>query len=1283
MDRFSPVAPAYIRVLVLPVGQIERSRFSNVVLRLQNEAWIIKLTDIERYVGDGDLLLSPKAFPKGSILYNYSPSAPSLQHEQLSPFELFREPLLVLGLVDQQGHQQDEVGEKELDKAAEYLRERHPRVVHRQLLILKDGDPQSGGVKDNTIRISNAREQGDASLKDAVCKASARFLKELTTYTRAMQASPSVQTPGQTARSLQRTTSQREHEKRPTSGHSTPTKSVEAVSPVDDTGSNPPPLNRASPATSFDQIPSANGVPSGVSRPDGRTSSKSKHTRRASSQDRVSVQGFGSGTSQDKLKQRGKARVGIITGSIYMTAGQWSEALRILVEHTNKARILSDHIWHAKGLENIIVCLLLHSWAGLEFQIPSICYPVADRSSSQRFSVNLPSDFKPGDVTQVASVRRLSTSLPDLLKLVLSLYRSVEGSLELPLVCISEATVRFSKLLAVVLIANGELDHPTLDRFIGSSAKDGITSDRPTARSGTGGLSKTAVADMLSHAQPANEDSVQITDQVAILAGTASVYALLQMNRKKANTLKDLVVKLTSALTQARKRGAAEMGIHPAASLSAETGVDAMLAVTEDSDGVNKMMGEIARIYGIQLPTSSASDEENVPTRPSFGSDNLKVRILRDMGAFCEATPDPRGVLRMTTAVLNSFGPNSAVDAKADRYTGVLSKDDQVRLTTTIGRTIGVSKNLGLPQVEARYWDRFLVREINLVPPSLSEAIIDRSKLKPGAAAAADVTTGGNPLLYDPNASRPGTAPESPKIHILVENEAAVCAVTLQNPFEVSVDIESLSLVAEGVQLKTYHPPFTLYPMRLQQVSLSVLASETGESKITGVRVKISGCTEEAFPIMNNASTPPIPMLVKEIGQESATSEALVEEEETSPERTTISATVIESQPVLALEDASLLESSIMLLDGERRELSIVVRNLSSIPLSIFDIMAASDALRLQSDSNRDSSATVVLGGSTAFTDVIVVEPGDRSKFKFVVTGMPNVSRAQVAFYYSRQQGGDQHARTLMLPVDLTVNAAIQALHLNAMPLPGHDRTDFFVLEFDIRNAWPMPLAYVVSFLPKANRGGVEDSLPKGDGVLAPGEIRRVYLIMPRLPLAPSSKLNTEEVRSVLLKRLRVSWSGEGRAGEVDLSGLVLNPEAMEVVSKSSIHLDLQLISAHKPVVETAALSVPTVKVGSFVTLRVKVTAPSGVSEPLFVQLRTHSANSVDAAQDERRVGIAGATNRIVRPSAGERTGMVDFAVCPLLAGTVELEVTTKLALAKGNSMSRGTSRRSLRLMVA
>ena len=880
MDRFSPVAPAHVRVLVLPVGAIKRQRYLSFLARLQKEAWIVNLADIERYVKDDDLLLSPKTFPKGSILYNYSTSLPNPQQEHLSPFELFREPLLVLGVVDRQGGQ-DEADEEELEPASIYLRDRHPRVVHRQLLILEDAETPSDPAEDNAIRVSNAATPGDEALKDAVCRISARFLRELSTYTRAMQASPSVQTPGQTARSLQRTTSQREHDKRPSSGYGTPTKSTEPISPVETSGGMKlPPSDRGSPATSFDQIASANNIPGEDSRSDSRASNKSKHTRRASSQDRVPVQGFGSGTSQDKLKQRGKARVGIVIGSLYMTAGQWSEGLRILVENTNKARSLADHIWHGKGMENIVVCLLLHSWAGLEFQIPSICYTLSDRSSNQqRFSVNLPSDFKPTDAAQLASVRRLSTSLPDLLKFVLSLYRSLEGSLELPFVSRAEATVRFSKLLAVLHNAGGELDHSTLDHFIGSSAKNGGTNGQAPSLPSGAGPSKAAISEMLSQAYTTNEDTLQVSDQMPILAGTASVYALLQMHRKKANVLRALVVKLTIALTQARKRGAAEVGIHPAASLTGETGADAILALTQDSKGVHKMMAEIARAYGVQLPNKSNDTEDQAQVQPGFGSDSLKVSILRDLTAFCEATPDPYGVLQMTTAILEAFGPNGAVDVEAYRCNGVLKKDDQVRLTATLARTVGVSKHLGLPGVEAGYWDRFLVRGIEFVPPGTDAEIIVRGSKqpKPGAAATETPAGEGNPLLYDPNTKRPGTASKPQDAPILVANEASFCLITLQNPYEFPVEVESLSLVTDGIELRTGHGPITLGPMRLQQVPIGVFPSTPGHYKIDHLLVKINGCAEQKFPIVSKAWTPEASVLVKELGQDALGPEAPLE----------------------------------------------------------------------------------------------------------------------------------------------------------------------------------------------------------------------------------------------------------------------------------------------------------------------------------------------------------------------------------------------------------------------
>ena len=339
MDPFSPLAPAHIRVLVLPVGQIERERFLGLLGRLQSETSFIRLADVGPHLSGEEFLLSPRSFPQGLLSYSYTTSISSEQQQQLSPYELFREPLLVLGLKDGLKHEKD-AAEEELEAAAEHMRERHPRVVHRQLLVLEDLDRTAPPADENVVCVGNGNVAQDGSLKQAIHQTSARFLTELATYTRAMQASPSVQTPGQTARSLQRTISTREQDTQPSSGHSTP-QNADPSTPVEDTGTKQLPQNFGSPATSFDQISAANST-TNISRSDSRASNRGKPGARTSSQDRVPDQGFGSGTSQEKLKHRGKARVGIVIGCIFMMAGQWSEALRILVEHTNRSRMLQE-----------------------------------------------------------------------------------------------------------------------------------------------------------------------------------------------------------------------------------------------------------------------------------------------------------------------------------------------------------------------------------------------------------------------------------------------------------------------------------------------------------------------------------------------------------------------------------------------------------------------------------------------------------------------------------------------------------------------------------------------------------------------------------------------------------------------------------------------------------------------------------------------------------------------------------------------------------------------------
>ena len=1265
MDRFSPLAPARVRVLVLPVGEIERTRYLAFLNRLKDEASIIKLADIESHVSREDELYSPRSFSHGCLLFDYTTSIPTEQQLQLSPFEIFREPLLVLGIKDG-FNGEDEADEDELVGAREYLRERHPRVVHRQLLVLRDDE---GSLPENVAGILNAEQSHDSALKEAIHKICAQFLIELATYIRALHASPSIQTPGQTARRLQTATASMSNERRPTSSH-TSTQSVSMSSPIDDRPKTTP-VDRNSPASSFDQITNTTNSPSRTPRPDSRSSNPSRQGARPSSQDRVSVQGFGSSTSQEKLKSRGKARVGIVVGSVYMMAGQWSEALRILTENTNKARILTDHAWHAKGLENIVVCMLLHVWAGLEFQIPSVCFSTGDRTASghsQRFSVNLPSDTQIGDLTQEANLRKLSSGLMDLSKLILSLYRSGEGALELPFVPIAEATLRLTKLMVTIRNSSGQLNRNVVQRLFGMQGDENEAMTTPTRSTASASISKAAIAEMLAQAHPISDDGVPTVDQVAILSGMVSGYTMLDMKRKKASVVKDLMMKLTGALIQARKRGAAEMGIHPATSLSADAGADELFGIADAGDGLHHLMAEVATIYGCPSLESQTSTTHSTTF---VGSASLKLAIAKELVDFCEASPDPYGVLRLNCAILKWFGPNGAVESEASWTHSGLSKEDQIRSTTTIMRSLGVSKQLGLPSIQATYWDAFLVRGVDFVPPESAQALVIRSQLKAGITVL-DQGTPGNPLLYDPSANRLSAEADARKTNVLVQNELSTCLVILQNPYEVPIEIESLHLVTEGVELKTTHNPIVLQPMRLQQVPLSVSPCSTGECKITGCRVKVTACAEQTFPIFAKPWAASPPTLLKNADRSGRLSTQSLKDawESTNPEHLTVAVNVVEAQPTLIVERSSLLDSKIMLLDGEEQEVKISLKNTSSISASVFEIPVLENILRLQEGSTAEGR----------LPQPIVVAPGETTSFFFRLTGTAGVSQVLATFYYCSNSPETKYARILRVPFDITVNEALKVQNLEAIALDTDSRDNgSLLLSMDIGNAWPKALSYTcyLSEVKDSNPPHFRSSLHKS--VLAPGEIQRVHLSVTRSQAYFDFNDDPEEVRQFLLELLTVSWTWQGRSGKASVTNLVLSPETTEILAGSAIGINVEFIDGEG---KTVPSSEHIVTAGHYVTARVRLLNHGPKTDPLIVSWQSANPNSTSSALEEPNLLASGTPFVIIAPlpSGDERTA--DFSICPLRSGVIEFQLGVKPFRVNSPSRRIQTSRWNGRLTV-
>ncbi|KAF2478812.1 TRAPP II complex [Neohortaea acidophila] len=1306
-DRFSPLAPAHIRVLVLPIGQLPRSRFLAFVHRLQHEAAVVPLSALQDYVKDNELLLSPNAFPRGSLLFNYTTSLPGQQQLQLSPFELYREPLLVLGVKDGLFAGQDGA-EEELRAVTGQLRERHPRVVHRQILVCHDGDNLPSTPHPDVIYIRNEDEQLGTSLQIAARDFSARFLVELSTYARALSASPGVQTPGQTARSLQRSSLQREHETpTPPINGASPPQIIEPSSPVksvEDLRPKSPPLNSDIRATTSFEILGNGATATRPSLPESRPSyNKSSHSRQ-SSQDRASMQGFGSVASQEKLKSRGKARVGLVMASIQLLAGQWNEALHMFVEHTTRARALSDSLWHAKGLEGIVVCLLLHVWTGLDFTIPSICYAPEKSTSghAQRPSVNLAADFRVSSDGQPSSSARLAATLPDLLRLILGMYSSGEGSLELPYVSVAEATIRFSKLLAILHNTGGVFAQETFSNSLLPSDSAPHSPRQPRTAKLAGDVFKSTLSDLLSNLHPQNEENLSVAEQAGLLSGISSVYAMVHMNRREAVAIKDMLAKLTGALTSARKRGAAEMGIHPAASLSVDAGAHSLFSGSEGSDGLEQMMSDFAAIYGVSMDSTRVS-EPTVYDALYFGNEALKLDIMRALAAFCEAAPYPHAVLRVNASMLRVFGPNGAVDADPAGKPTILSKDEQARCITAITRTVGMSRSLGIKDLEADYWDDFLIRDVEFLPAAPDQGVVDLTKVKIGGAIAGSAT---NPLLYDPNASRPTTADKARTTQILVREEMSVCRITLQNPYDVSVDVESIELITDGVELQTTHARFTLSPMGIQRINLSVSPAHTGLCKITGCQVKIQACRKRAFSIISKPWKASAPALNKEFGALSVSKDR---QKTSAAEPVEVLLHVIEPQPTIILDTSSIHDSRLMLLNGEVCEVHLTLRNTSDVPANIFKIVSSHDAVQLQEIAiEEDSSQT------SESTETTLIPPGETVTFTFDATGVDNVSQVQLLFSYTSTtstattdpEPPTQYARLLTIPIHLTVNSALQVQRLDALPLDIAENGEYsFVLAFDVTNIWAKALFYSCFVADLKLKSAEPRRCHNHEGVLAPGQIQRVFMPVARSMFLTQEDLEPVSVRAALLKRLQVYWEveGEERTGWVNLSNLTMGDEVRDVVIGAAISLSLELLpSTNEPADNndddakseatdaTTSTITPTTskaraKTGTFITLRAHLYNRAPRSTALIVHLIPHSLLSSDAQHMQRRIAVAGAQHRLVPPVAEGTEHHVDFDFCPLLSGVVELEVVVKGAVGRGKEAELGqlwTAHKKLRLRV-
>lgn len=601
-----------------------------------------------------------------------------------------------------------------------------------------------------------------------------------------------------------------------------------------------------------------------------------------------------------------------------------------------------------------------------------------------------------------------------------------------------------------------------------------------------------------AYPSPLPDSLVSTADQTTILAGIASVLSELGYHRKKAIVLKELISTLLPALVQARKDGAAEMGVHPAASLVSLNGSirlraapsqNSSSASNDAEQGMRHLLSLVCQSYGI-LPLEpivsiekGGDDEQSTMTSPkkteangaiiaraiqqasinAIGSRELKLEILRSCINMCEALPDLEGALHFSADLLRTGGSGIAPGPDSSDGSPDLPIEEQVRLANNISRTLSAARHLGLHHPEADYWDEFLVRGIEAVEISQSRALVSHAKSELELAETIEAKKEKDPFIYNPFLKSSSVATEP----LLVAQEEAFFQVTVQNLFDFDVAVERIKLLSNGVPFECSPETTLIGPYRTQTILLSGTPQIAGSLSIIGCTVKVKGCRERIFPTF----TEPWALKLDSKGRHVSLAQKLRPSSTVSapikskvpplkgPTATTLALKVTGAQPDICLKSISLPQSAIMLLDGETQIFTVSFQNTSqTIPMDLLLLsFIDSTASQLQNAlATKDISPAELyeLELTSAHKQAfrwhrkdkdrdLVIKPGGEATFEIEVLGKPQLTHGTIQVDYGflgtpKTEIEDRfYTRQLAVPLTVTVNASVGLVRNDIVSVPS------------------------------------------------------------------------------------------------------------------------------------------------------------------------------------------------------------------------------------------------------
>ncbi|KAG5437657.1 hypothetical protein PCANB_000694 [Pneumocystis canis] len=899
----------------------------------------------------------------------------------------------------------------------------------------------------------------------------------------------------------------------------------------------------------------------------------------------------------EKKKIQLKGRKTKIIADLYLLSGHVMDGLKEYTEAVLLTKSSNDYLWQGSALEGIGVCLVILSFLQIEYQIPTIVLP---SSPPPLEKIGLSKNSFPKEMDQDTSKQHIFDFLPDLHLNIIDLYQKSYNSLNdrIPPLCFSESILRLSRLFCLVHLAGGwnnvSLRGIVYDQFF--FVPKSYTSGYPP---------KAEIVSWAMRAHTPYIDELDVADKCRIYGGLASILGMVGFRRARAMFLREIISALTPALMNVKIDGITDDTICSIVQI-ALTNYSASreyLNIQNSSLLTQNLLDDLCDSYGILGMSEKSTNRLEVEMLGKYGWPSLKIIVLKECISFCEALPDFSGVLSFTTKMLTI----------ASTY---LSRDNQIRLASNIPRIILAVRRLGLDELKADYWDSNIIQSIEYIPCSSKFLPVLHSSLELNTVSKDNKFTSSDPFIYNPFTKKSNT----PIKHVLVEGDVAEFKVILHNPLAFELECVDISLFTEGAEFESQSTSLVIGPQRIHMVRLFGCPKEPGSFVVKGCRIHLSGCKDDLFLVNRDLSSVDYERLFSNVFYEGKTK-------------------------LMGLDMYSIIKTSIMSNRTETYNKDV----LFSVPMTIeenFEVLPAQPILIVTRTSLVNGSIMLLEGERQALVwkkkkDKFFLGPDSEEILEIEVLGKRGFTDGKIQIDYGNIQGEVSsleqfYTRRVVVPIIVTVNGSVELVNCDIINYvndnkerenafdgseemislfqyaEAHERegVEYCLGLLDFRNIWPKPLC--VYF----NVQNEDDEPFKIEKLIYPGETNRLVLPLKRIYISredsqkPILTFSTRQfivstdtnmnsdvqnyqqrrafwLREALFKIISGTWSQPetDRKGFIELRGLRMTSKMVYCLKVEDISVILEVSGTVKKIQRFIWL----VKLYEFVTFTLKV----------------------------------------------------------------------------------------------